>query len=69
MRRKPLTSSAIASVGYDPKRGTLEVEFRSGNVYRYLNVPEEVYQDLLQAKSKGRYFGSSIRGQYTSTRD
>lgn len=64
-----MDSSAIASVGYDPKRETLEVEFKSGNVYRYFDVPEEVYQDLLQARSKGRYFGSYIRGQYTSSRE
>jgi hypothetical protein len=69
MRRKPIQSSAIASLGYDTKREMLEVEFRSGNVYRYLDVPEEVYQDLLQAKSKGRYFGENIRGRFTSTKE
>jgi len=69
MRRKPLDSSAIASVGYDAAREELEVEFQSGNVYRYFKVPREVYHDLLQAPSKGRYFGSFIRGQYESARE
>jgi hypothetical protein len=69
MRRKPIDSSAIASVGYDPGREVLELEFRSGNVYRYFRVPEEVYQDLLRSPSKGRFFGSFIRGQYDSTRE
>jgi hypothetical protein len=64
-----MKSSAIASLGYDPKREMLEVEFRSGNVYRYLDVPEEIFQDLLQAKSKGRYFGENIRGRFTSTKE
>jgi len=69
MRRKPVDSSAIASLGYDPARETLEVEFRSGNVYRYFDVPKEVYEDLLGARSKGRYFGSFIRGRYDSARE
>ncbi len=68
MRRKPIDSSAIASIGYDPDREELEVEFTSGNVYRYFAVPEDVYEDLLRAPSKGRFFGSSIRGQYESAR-
>lgn len=69
MRRKPIDSSAIASVGYDRGREELEVEFRSGNVYRYFRVPEEVYEELLQASSKGRFFGAHIRGQYDSARE
>lgn len=69
MRRKPFDSSAIASVGYDRDREELEVEFRSGNVYRYFRVPEEVYEELLRASSKGRYFGENIRGQYDSARE
>lgn len=68
MRRKPIDSSAIASVGYDPEKETLEVEFQSGNVYRYSGVPEEIYEDLLRARSKGRFFGTFIRGQYDSVK-
>ena len=68
MRRKHINSSAIASIGYDADKQELEVEFTSGNIYRYFGVPEEVYEDLLQAPSKGRYFGSFIRGQYDSAR-
>jgi hypothetical protein len=68
MRRNPIDSSAIASVGYDPEKETLEVEFQSGNVYRYSGVPEEIYDDLLRARSKGRFFGTFIRGQYDSVK-
>jgi hypothetical protein len=69
MRRRPVDSSAIASVGYDPAREMLELEFRSGNVYRYFGVPEEIYEDFLQARSKGQFFGTFIRGQYDSARE
>jgi hypothetical protein len=68
MRRRSVSSSAVASVGYDPKSRTLEVEFRSGSVYGYHEVPPEVFRGLMEAPSKGRYFASEIRGQYPSTR-
>lgn len=68
MRRRPVDSSAITSVGYDPARETLELEFSSGNVYRYFGVPQEIYEDFLQAPSKGQFFGTFIRGQYDSAR-
>jgi lysyl-tRNA synthetase class 2 len=32
-------SSTIHKVSYDDKEKTLEIEFRSGNVYRYKEVP------------------------------
>src|SRR2546425_1020108 len=41
MKRQPVTSSVIASVGYKPDTMMLEIEFRStGFVYRYVDVPE-----------------------------
>ena len=69
MRRKPVESSAISSVGYDRGRETLEVEFRSGTIYRFFDVPSEIYEDFLRSSSKGRFFGRKIRGQFDSTRD
>lgn len=68
MRRKPVSSSSVASVGYDPKSQTLEIEFTSGSVYDYSEVPPEVFQGLMKAPSKGRYFANEIRGQYPSSR-
>ncbi|HJX28434.1 MAG TPA: KTSC domain-containing protein [Thermoanaerobaculia bacterium] len=69
MRRNPVESSAISSVGYDPRRETLEVEFRSGTIYRFFAVPAEIYKDFLRSSSKGRFFGQRIRGRFDSTRD
>ena len=39
MKRAPVDSSSIATVGYDPASRTLEIEFRDGDVYQYFNVP------------------------------
>jgi len=62
MKRVPVESSAIASIGYDVEDGTLEVEFSSGTVYRYLRVPADVAAALCGADSRGKYFGEFVRG-------
>jgi hypothetical protein len=61
MQRIPLESSSLASVLYLPTPRELEVEFRSGEIYRYLDVPPQSYRNLLAAPSKGGYYNSSIR--------
>lgn len=62
--RTPVASSNLASVGYDADDETLEIEFHSGGVYRYADVPQAVYQELLSAQSHGSYFHENIRGEY-----
>ena len=64
MERTRVESSAIASVGYQPGRGLLEVEFTSGAIYHYYDIPRTVYQQLLHADSKGRYLNTRIKPAY-----
>jgi hypothetical protein len=61
MRREPVESRSLRSIGYDPPSQTLEVEFRNGRVYRYSGVPPEQHQALLAAESRGAYFNAEIR--------
>lgn len=68
MDRQPVSSSNIHSVGYEAESQTLEVEFHHGGIYRYANVPENVYQGLMQAGSIGSYFNRNIRDQYPTRR-
>ena len=68
MRRQPVDSSAISSLGYDARKSVLEVEFRSGAVYDYLEVPPKVWKAFLKAPSKGRFFSRRIRGQFPAVR-
>ena len=68
MRRSPVSSSAISSVGYDRKAKTLELEFSSGGIYDYYEVPPKVYSALMSAESKGRFVSEQIRGRYRSER-
>lgn len=64
MQRRPVNSSNIASVGFDPDRNVLEIEFKSGGIYQYLDVPQIVFNNLERASSVGRYFSEHIRDQY-----
>ncbi|HEU4325890.1 MAG TPA: KTSC domain-containing protein [Roseiflexaceae bacterium] len=64
MERQPVDSRGLREVGYDPQRRELEVQFRDRKVYRYSEVPEEVYRALLAADSKGRYFNEQIKERY-----
>jgi len=54
----------MRSVGYEAKSRILEVEFDSGAVYQYLDVPLRAYEELRAAESKGRYFNKEIRDNY-----
>lgn len=69
MTRTPVTSSQIASIGYDAANGILEIEFtpsrktpdQPGSIYRYTNVPPVIYSNLIAAESIGKYFGENIK--------
>lgn len=68
MNRTPVSSSHVASVGYDPNTMTLEVEFKDGSVYQYFDVPETVYQELMRASSIGQFMHANIRNNYRYTK-
>lgn len=54
----------MVSVGYDDTHSILEIEFRSGHVYRYFAVPRSIFQGLLNAASMGRFFHAKIDHVY-----
>lgn len=61
MTRAPIKSSNLKAVGYDPKTNTLEVEFHTGAVHQFDDVPAGIANALVAAKSPGSYFHSEIR--------
>jgi hypothetical protein len=61
MKRTPVDSSAIASVGYDPATATLEIEFTNNLIYRYRRVPAHIHSGLMSADSCGQYFNTEIK--------
>jgi hypothetical protein len=64
--RMPVKSSVIASVGYNVIHRTLEIEFVSGKVYQYAQVPAYIHDELMDTRSKGQYFSHYIRDKYTT---
>jgi lysyl-tRNA synthetase, class II len=61
-----LRSTMLRAVAYDPRRRRLRVRFANGSLYRYHDVPVEVFEALLNPPggSHGRYFTDEIRDGY-----
>ena len=68
IKREPVVSSALVSVGYSKRLRALEIEFRDGSVYRYREVPRSVYRELLSADSKARFFNQQVRRKFAAAR-
>lgn len=64
MKRVPVNSSNLRSVGYNSSSRVLEIEFHSGGIYQYFDVPESIYEGLMAAESHGKYFHNCIKDKY-----
>ena len=58
---KQVESSNIASLRYDDANQLMYVTFNSGAEYVYQAVPRSVYEDILNAPSKGSKFWDDVR--------
>lgn len=61
-----VSSSMIRRVRYG--EGILEIQFTNGSIYAYDEVPEDEYQNLVNAGSAGQYFIENIKGNYSDRR-
>jgi hypothetical protein len=68
MLRSELNSTSLKGAAYCCQEAVLELEFRSGAIYRYRGVAEATYVALLAAASKGVYFNHSIRNRFPHTK-
>ena len=67
MKRIPVKSSDLKSVGYDLKNKRLEIEFLTLEIYQYKNVSPEHYNTLMnppEKSSHGIFFHSHINYRY-----
>ena len=60
----PIESDMIVAVRYLPDARHLDVIFRTGDKYRYLDVPPLEYEGLMNSRSKGRYMHKRILKRY-----
>ena len=58
-------SSMVYAVGYDPEEEVLEIVFTSGEIWGYKKVPQEVYEELMNTNSIGRYMRSNVLDCYS----
>ena len=66
IKREAVQSTALASVGYSRRLHALEIEFKNGAIYRYLEVDRSTYHGLMSAPSKTRFYHEKIRSKYRS---
>lgn len=66
MQFQVVDSKNLYRIGYRKEDSLLLVQFRNGMAYEYYDVPEWEYTQLLDSKSKGKYFAANIRNQYAS---
>jgi len=59
-----MPSTVIADIRYDQLNGDLYLRFVSGDLYKYKNVPAEVYEQLMKATSKGTFLNKSIKRNF-----
>ena len=59
-----MPSAVIKSYAYHADSGILEIQYHSGKVYHYLNVPEKVFAAMRSTMVKGIWFNRHIKGKY-----
>jgi hypothetical protein len=64
MDRMPVSSSNIASVGYEADSQVLEVEYIKGGIYQYMNVPGDIHEELMNCSSKGTYMNQVVKKMF-----
>ena len=59
--RTDFASTGVRSLGFDPDAQTLDVEYPSGEIYRYFRVPTAEFLALFAAQSIGQRINSDIK--------
>lgn len=60
-----LDSPAIASLGYDAATRTMQIEFRTGRIYQYLDVPPQVFEQLIETAIGDARVFHDVLNRYT----
>jgi hypothetical protein len=68
LERQNVQSCNLRSVGYDTAKKNLEIEFHSGLIYQFQNVPTHIHAGLMNSTSVGSYFTSNIKNRFRSVR-
>lgn len=61
---KSVKSSNIDSIGYNKEEQQLFIKFNNGSLYMYNDVPEDVWEDLQNSESKGKFVNNELKNVY-----
>ena len=61
-------STNVFCVTYNFPDKLLQVEFANGGVYRYADVPVEIWRNIQRADSAGKVIAAEVRGKFTSVK-
>ena len=61
-------SSNVEAIGYDDDLQELHVQFVSGGNYIYQGVPRQIFDELMNAPSKGSFLNRQIKNVYQFTK-
>lgn len=61
-------SSTVRRVKYIPEKAILEVEFTSGGIYHYSEVPQSVADAAFKSEKIGSFVKEKIKGVFTYLR-
>jgi len=59
-----VSSNQLEAVGYDERLKLLHIQFVTGALYEYYDVPKNIYIGLITAPSAGKYFHEYVKGVY-----
>jgi hypothetical protein len=68
MLREKVDSAMALSIGYQELTQTLEIEFRSGEIWQYRPVPPAIYIAMMNSDSIGKFFQKYIKGNFDEKR-
>jgi hypothetical protein len=64
MQLTPVSSSAISAAGYEPSSRRMKITFVQGHTYDFCGVPQQIFDGLMRAASKGGYYNNYIKDRY-----
>jgi len=64
MEMNSVNSSAISHIGYDRDTKQMKITFKQGKTYDYCGVPENIFDEFLNASSVGKYYDKYIKDNY-----
>ena len=59
-----VNSHAAFSIDYDEKKKIIEIEYKTGKIYHYLNMSKTIWKKILSFADKGKGLGTYINQEF-----